>query len=102
MAMAKYLAFAADKPNLEPYEISRTLRGQLHYFTEGEIRDSEKPDDYFFPLERTAELLDSGVFYLVSPLDDRNRAEIEITAEQEDFLAWLVSNEIDRIHVSEA
>ena len=100
--MAKYLATAPDKPNLKPYEISRTLRGQLHYFTEGEIRDSEKPNDYFFPLERSAELLDTGVFYLVSPLDDRNRAEIEITAEQEDFLAWLVSNEIDRVHVSEA
>ena len=100
--MAKYLASAADKPNLKPYEISRTLRGQLHYFTEGEIRDSEKPNDYFFPLERSAELLDTGVFYLVSPLDDRNRAEIEITAEQEDFLAWLVSNEIDRVHVSKA
>lgn len=100
--MAKYLATAAEKPNLKPYEISRTLRGQLHYFTEGEIRDSEKPNDYFFPLERSAELLDTGVFYLVSPLDDRNRAEIEITAEQEDFLVWLVSNEIDRVHVSEA
>jgi hypothetical protein len=101
MGMVKYLAVASDKLNLEPYEISRTLRGQLHYFTQGEIRDSEKPNDYFFPIERTTELLDAGVFYLVSPLDDRNRAEIEITAEQEDLLAWLVSNEIERVHVSE-
>lgn len=102
MGTVMYLAFAADKQNFEPFEISRTLRGQLHYFTEGEIRNSEKPNDYFFPLERTAELLDTGVFYLVSPLDDRNRAEIEITAEQEDFLAWLVSNQIERIHVTDA
>lgn len=100
--MAKYLAAAVDKPELEPYEISRTLRGQLHYFTEGEIRDNNRPDDYFFPLEHTSELLDAGVFYLISPLDDRNRAEIEITAEQEVFLEWLVSNEIERVHVSEA
>ena len=101
MGMAKYLAVAADKPNLEPYEISRTLRGQLHYFTDGKIRDNKEPNDYFFPLEHTSELLDAGVFYLISPLDDRNRAEIEVTAEQEDFLAWLVSNEIERVHVSE-
>ncbi len=99
--MAKYLVYAVDKPNLKPYEISRTLRGQLHYFTEGEIRDREKPNDYFFPLERTSELLDEGVFYITSPLDDQNQAEIEITEEQEDFLEWLVSNRIERVHVSE-
>ena len=100
--MAKYLVFAADKLALKPYEVSQTLRSQLHYFTEGEIRDSQKPNDYFFPLGRTSELLEEGVFYLVSPLDDQNRAEIEITGEQEDFLDWLVSNKIERIRVSEA
>ena len=99
--MTKYLVSAIDKPDLEPYEVSRTLRGQLHYFTEGEIRDTQKPNDYFFPIERTSELLEEGVFYLVSPLDDQNRAEIEITDEQEDFLEWLVSNEIEQIRVSE-
>ena len=100
--MAKYLVHAVDKPELKPYEVSRTLRGQLHYFTEGEIRSRENPNDYLFLLERTTQLLDEGVFYVTSPLDDQNRAEIEITDEQEDFLNWLVSNEIERVRVSEA
>ncbi len=103
--MARYFAFAVDKPDLEPYEISRTLRGQLHYFTEGTSsrrwNDSENPDEFFFPLERTSELFEEGVFYVTSPLDDQNQAEIEITEEQEDFLDWLVSNQIEKVQVPE-
>lgn len=101
--MAQYLVFALDKPDLKPYGISQTLRGQLLYFTEGTL--SRRPmgkdsDEFVFPLERTTQLLEEGVFYVTSPLDDQNQAEIEITAEQEDFLAWLVSNQIERVRVS--
>ena len=104
--MAKYLAFAVDKLDLEPYEVSRMLRGQLHYFTEGassrQWDESEDPNAFFFPLELTSELFEEGVFYVTSPLDDQNQAEIEITEEQEDFLDWLVSNKIEKVRVSEA
>ena len=104
--MAKYLASAIDKPTLEPYEISQTLRGQLQYFTEGararRWEHSDDPNAFFFPLELTAELYDEGVFYVTSPLDDQNQAEIEITEEQEDFLYWLVSNQVEKVKVSAA
>ena len=103
--MAKYVASALDKPTLEPYEISGILRGQLQYFTEGasgsQWEHSEDPNAFFFPLELTSELFDEGVFYVTSPLDDQNQAEIEITEEQEDFLDWLVSNKIEKVKVSE-
>ncbi len=99
--MAKYLVYSLNKPEIEPYEISPTLRKQLQYFTEGEIRDTQKPDEYTFPLERTSELLDEGVFYIVSPLDDKHQAEIEITDEQEDLLDWLVSNGVEHVRVEE-
>lgn len=103
--MAKYFASAIDKPALEPYEVSRTLRGQLHYFTEGagagEWEHSGDPNAFFFPLVLTVELYEDGVFYVTSPLDDQNQAEIEITEEQEDFLDWLVSNEVEKVRVSE-
>jgi hypothetical protein len=100
--MAKYLIHALDKPGTAPYAISPTLRKQLQYFTTGEIRDSSNPDEFFFPLERTSELLDVGVFYVVSPLDDQHQAEIEISDEQEDLLDWLVSNGIQHVKVAEA
>ena len=38
---------------------------------------------------------------MTSPLDDQNQAEIEITEEQEDFLDWLVSNQVEKVKVSE-
>ena len=101
MKMAKYLVYSLNILEIEPYEISPTLRKQLQYFTEGEIRDTQKPDEYTFPLERTSELLEDGVFYIVSPLDDKHQAEIEITDEQEDLLDWLVSNGIDHVRVGE-
>ena len=99
--MAKYLVVPLDKIEIAPYEISPTLKKQLQYFTDGEVRDTDKPDELFFPLARTSELLEEGVFYVVSPLDDQNQAEIEITDEQEDLLEWLVSNQIERAQVPE-
>ena len=97
--MAKYLIHALDKPETGPYEISPTLRNQLQYFTTGEVRDGNNPDEFFFPLERTSQLLEVGVFYVVSPLDEQHQAEIEISDEQEDLLDWLVSNGIQRVKV---
>ena len=97
--MTKYHLIPLDKTEIAPYEISGTLRKQLPYFTEGKIHDTSDPDRFFFPIARTTELLEDGVFYVVSPLDDQNQAEIEITDEQEDLLEWLVSNRIEEVQV---
>ncbi len=51
---------------------------------------------------RTRELLEDGVFYMVSPLDSQNQSEIEITLEQEIFLEWIVEKEVENIRVEEA
>jgi len=95
----RYAVIPIDKPGVPTFEISSILKGQLHYFTEGLVQHGGKADEFLFPLERTTQLLDEGVFYMTSPLDDQNRAEIEITEEQEDLLAWLVSNQIERVKV---
>lgn len=97
--MAKYHVIPLDKTEIAPYEISGTLRNQLPYFTEGKIHDAGSPDEFFFPIARTSELLEDGVFYVVSPLDDQNQAEIEITDEQEDLLEWLVLNRIEKVRL---
>ena len=99
--MSNYLVIPLDKTEIAPYQISATLRKQLPYFTEGRIHDASDSDRYFFPIARTSELLEDGVFYVVSPLDDQNQAEIEITDEQEDLLEWLVSNRIEQARVVE-
>lgn len=99
--MTKYHVIPLDKPEIAPYEISATLRKQLPYFTEGRIHDTGSTDQFLFPIARTSELLEDGVFYVVSPLDDQNQAEIEITDEQEDLLEWLVSNQIEDVRIIE-
>ncbi|MDE0301222.1 MAG: hypothetical protein OXN17_21545 [Candidatus Poribacteria bacterium] len=98
--MTKYSLIPLDKTSVSPHEISETLRNQLPYFTEGKFHDSSNPDRLFFPIARTSELLEEGVFYVVSPLDDQNRAEIELTDEQEDLLEWLVSNHIEEARIT--
>lgn len=100
--MTKYHVIPLDKTEISPYEISATLRNQLPYFTDGNIRETGNFDEFFFPIARTTELLEDGVFYVVSPLDDQNQAEIEITEEQEDLLEWLVSNRIEEVRITEA
>ena len=99
--MSKYHVIPLDKTEIAPYEISATLRNQFPYFTAGRIHDTSNSNEFFFPIARTSELLEDGVFYVVSPLDDQNQAEIEITDEQEDLLEWLVSNRIERVRIME-
>ncbi len=99
--MANFLIYSLDKTALSPFEISPMLRKQLQYFTDGEVRHAGSAHEFFFPLVRTSLLLEQGVFHVVSPLDDQNQAEIEITDEQEDLLQWLVRNQIERVRVSE-
>lgn len=99
--MTKYHVIPLDKTEIAPYEISATLRNQLPYFTDGRIHDAGNSDEFVFPIARTSELLEDGVFYVISPLDDQNQAEIEITEEQEDLLEWLVSNRIEQVRITE-
>lgn len=100
--MTKYHVIPLDKTEIAPYAISATLKNQLPYFTDGKIHDTGNSDEFVFPIARTTELLEDGVFYVVSPLDDQNQAEIEITEEQEDLLEWLVSNRIEQVRITEA
>ena len=100
--MPRYFVSSIEKPEIEPFEITAELRVQLQYFTTGETRDPERLNEYFFPLLRSRELLEDGVFYMVSPLDSQNQSEIEITLEQEIFLEWIVEKGIEKITVEES
>jgi len=100
--MPRYFVSSIEKSEIEPFEITAELRVQLQYFTTGETRDPERLNEYFFPLLRSRELLEDGVFYMVSPLDSQNQSEIEITLEQEIFLEWIVEKGIEKIRVEES
>src|SRR5215469_5368970 len=81
-----------DRPEIAPLPISTRLRGQLVYFmtpvgSAGVLPLEE--NEYWIAREDVAKWLAEGVFYLVSPLDSANSTEVELTEEQEAFLAWL-------------
>ena len=58
-------------------------------------------DDFWFDPAEVAKWVDEGVFYLVSPLDTDNMTEVELTEEQEAFLAWLHTQEVRHVRIEE-
>ncbi len=93
-----------DRPDVAPFPITARLRGQLVYFmtppgTAGlpDLRENE----YWFARDEVAGWLEEGVIDLVSPLDSANATEVELSDEQEAFLAWLQKNAVQHVRVEE-
>lgn len=55
--------------------------------------------EYWVRRADAVRLLDEGVLVLVSPLDSHHRTEVELTAEQEEWLEWMVKHGVERIRV---
>lgn len=102
--MSSVLLIALDRPGLSPLPISERLRGQLAYFA-APPGAADAPtlgeNEYWFRPGEVAQILDEGVFYLVSPLDTAKLSELEITEEQEILLEWLKSREVKHARVEE-
>lgn len=93
-----------DRPEIPPRPLSPRLRSQLVYFTSAQGAPGVPPlgeSEYYFATDDVAQWLDEGVLYLVSPLDTDHETEIELTEEQEAFLAWLQANKIQHAKVEE-
>lgn len=56
-------------------------------------------DEYFIDVTEAKKWLDDLVVPVVSPLDARAKAEIELTDYHEEFLEWLVKHQIERVQV---
>lgn len=100
--MSKILVVPLDRNDLAPREITPRLRTQLVYFmgssaAGGQVAPGE--GEFWFNPDEVTRWLDDGVFYLVSPLDTANMTEVELTEEQEDFLAWLKAQGVQRVRV---
>jgi len=55
--------------------------------------------EYWINSEDAQRFLEEGVLLVYSPLDSTKQAEISLTAEQEDWLEWIVANQINHIRV---
>ena len=102
--MAKILAFPINRQGVSPRELTSRFRSQLVYFmsSNGEPGVPALGEgEFWFATDQVAQWLDDGVFYLVSPLDTANMTEVELTEEQEDFLQWLSTNQVQHVRIVE-
>jgi hypothetical protein len=93
---------AVNRNDVPAYEMPDRFRRDVTYFmTPSGERGAPKlaAGEYWVHREDVARWLDEGVLRLVSPLDSTKTAEVEITEEQEGWLQWLSSNEIEHVRL---
>jgi hypothetical protein len=102
--MARLVLVPIDRPEVAPLAITPRLRNQLVYFMSPRDSPGIPPlgdEDFWFDADDVAKWVSEGVFYLVSPLDTENMTEVELSEEQESFLAWLHSRKVRHVRLEE-
>lgn len=94
---------AVDHPELPPFEMPSRFKHDVAYFmTPPGERDAPAvlpSGEYWIHSEDARRWLDDGVLLVYSPLDSTKQAEISLTAEQEEWLEWIVAHQINHIRV---
>lgn len=95
---------AVARPEIPSCPVPDRFRHDVTYFaTPAGVQDAPKtlPErEYWIRLEDSRRILDDGVITIVSPLDSASRTEIEITEEQERWLQWLVTHQIQHVRLA--
>jgi hypothetical protein len=94
--------YAVDRPELAPLEMPARFHYDIAYFmTPSGERGAPalSAGEYWIDPADAQRWLDEGILILVSPLDSENKAEAEITEEQERWLEWLVANDVRRVRL---
>ena len=94
---------AVNRPEVPPLKVSARFRHDITYFAAHPSnlgRPALPQGEYYMVLEEARVTLDDGVFRIVSPLDSDNRTEIEITEEHEDWLRWVVENQVEHLRLA--
>jgi hypothetical protein len=94
---------AVNRPELPPLEMPARFKHDVAYFMTppGEHGAPAKmpSDEFWIEIEDARRWLDDGVLLVYSPLDSTKQAEIALTQEQEDWLEWIVANQINHIRL---
>ena len=96
------LIYAVDHPELPPLEMPTRFKMEIVYFMtpSGEHgAPSLGTDEYWICREEAIKWLDNLVVYVVSPLDARAKAEIELSEEHEAWLTWMVENKVQHVRL---
>src|SRR5690606_21682905 len=92
---------AVDRPELAPFTMPERFRHEITYFASDHAPAGEAlgPGEWWVDRPEAETVLTDGVVRLVSPLDSESRAEIEITEEQEAWLAWVIEQGVTRVRL---
>ncbi|MBI3465786.1 MAG: hypothetical protein HY000_22445 [Planctomycetes bacterium] len=94
--------YAVDHPGLAPLTMPDRFRHEIAYFMSvpgvGGV-PTLPAGEYWVRLEDSQRWFDEGVLRIVSPLDANNCAEIELTEDHEDWLQWMIANQVQRIRL---
>lgn len=94
---------AVDQANVPPLTMPDRFRHDITYFvtSPGETGAPAHlpPREYWIRREDSQRILEDGVITIVSPLDSTKQTEIEITVEQEMWIAWLVKHSIQHVRL---
>ena len=97
------LVYAVDRPELPPFAMPERFRHEVAYFMDvpaDQGGERALPGEYSIDLVQAQAWFDEGVILLVSPLDSENRTEVELSEEQENWLEWLLANQVSRIRLN--
>lgn len=99
-----YWLIPVDNPGAPALQISARLRSQLVYFMTPPEAPQVPPlqaNEYWVDAVQTAQWLADGVLEVVSPLDEEHRTTVELSEDQEAFLEWLATHQVQHIRLQE-
>ncbi len=94
--------FAVGRPDLAPLEMPARFKHDIAYFmTPPDVPGvpALAAGEYWIAGDDVRRWLDEGVLQLISPLDSENRADVEISEDQERWLEWLLAHGIQHVRV---
>ena len=96
------LIHAVGRSDLPPLPMPERFRTDIAYFmtpagTHGVAK--MPPREYWVRLDDAQTWLAEGVVAVVSPLDSANTIEFEVTDEQENWLRWMVNNQVEHVRL---
>ena len=96
------LIHSVDHPNLPPFEMPARFKMEIVYFMTPSGNPGVPPlgpNEYWIRRDEAVKWLEDLVVSIMSPLDARSKADIELTEEHEAWLAWMVENEIEHVRL---
>ena len=95
--------FSVEHPDLPPVEMPARFKHDIAYFMtppgeRGAPADLASGEYWIDPADARRWLEDGGLS-VVSPLDSRRKAELELTDEQEQWLEWLIAHDVRRVRL---